>query len=96
MKGSTPCSLPSESAPQTDDARVTGLHFDLNPKNYWSSIELMEQYFEHILVPHFEREKSAHGYPDNQECIVLLDAWSVHRSREFRSLVWRRWPWIRL
>ena len=27
---------------------------------------------------------------------MLLDCWSVHRSKEFRELVRTRWPWIRL
>lgn len=94
MKGATPRSLPSPSAPLSDEAREIGIQFELNPKNYWSSAPLLERYFEDIILPHFQCQKAADGYPDNQECIVLLNVWSVHRSREFRALVWRRWSWI--
>ncbi|VDC03846.1 unnamed protein product [Peniophora sp. CBMAI 1063] len=94
MKGSSIHSLPSPDAPRFDEALAVGLRFDLNPNNYWFSAPLMETYFEHVVVPFFTRNKAAHNYPKDQECIVLLDCWSVHRSREFRAVVRRRWPWI--
>ncbi|VDC03285.1 unnamed protein product [Peniophora sp. CBMAI 1063] len=96
MKGKTDRSLPSEDAPSRSEARDLGFQFNVNEKNYWSSLPLMERYFETIVVPYFTEQKTRLGYSDNQECVVLLDCWSVHRSKDFRDLVRTRWPWIRL
>jgi hypothetical protein len=93
-KGATSVSLPSASAPFRDKAREYGFWFKFNPKNYWSNLKTMEQYFKEILVPYFLRKKVEYGYPTDQACIVQLNVWSVHKSWEFRVLVKRRWPWI--
>lgn len=96
MKGSTDRSLPSRTSPLYDEAIKSGMVFSFNPKNHWSSLVLMEVYFERIIVPFLVQRKKDLGYDDDQECIVLLDCWSLHRGREFRQLVRTRWPWIRL
>ncbi|EIW86268.1 hypothetical protein CONPUDRAFT_40712, partial [Coniophora puteana RWD-64-598 SS2] len=96
MKGSTSRSLPSANAPRMAEARSRGFIFSLNRDSYWSSVALSEEYFELILVPYFIRHKARLHLDDDQACIVLLDCWSVHRSAELRSIISRRWPWIRL
>ena len=53
MKGKTDRSLPSADAPMRRDARNLGFLFSVNEKNYWSSLPLMEEYFEEIVVPYF-------------------------------------------
>lgn len=94
MKRSTNRSLPSRSSPLYDEAITDGFLFNFNPKNYWSSLALMEQYFEKIVVPFLLRKKQELVYEEDQECVVVLDCWSVHRGREFRVLVWTWWSWI--
>lgn len=96
MKGATDRSLPSRSSPLYDEALQAGFLFCFNPKNYWSSLALMEEYFEKIVVPFLMRKKQELGYEEDQECVIELDCWSVHRGQEFRTLVRVRWSWIRL
>ncbi|TFY75668.1 hypothetical protein EWM64_g8344, partial [Hericium alpestre] len=96
MKGGTERSLPSSKSSCYAEAKDLGFIFSYNPANYWSSLPLMEEYLDKIVVPFFTRQKASFGYPEDQECIVLLDCWSVHRSQDFRELVRRRWPWNRL
>lgn len=96
FKGGSDRSLPSRDAPGRAEASRLGMLFSWNPANYWSDLSSMEDFFEKIVVPYFARQKELHGYPDDQECAVLLDCWSVHRGKAFRRLVRRRWPWLRL
>lgn len=83
MKGSTDHSFPSRTSPHYAEAIADGFVFSANPKNYWSSLSLMEVYFERIIIPFLLRMKVELGYDEEQECLVLLDCWSVHRGREF-------------
>ncbi|EIW85804.1 hypothetical protein CONPUDRAFT_47610, partial [Coniophora puteana RWD-64-598 SS2] len=96
FKGATERSIPSPNARGRGEASSLGFVYSWNHLNYWSNLSTMEQYFANIIVPYFTNQKLLLGYPDNQECVVLLDCWSVHRSLAFRSLIRRRWPWIRL
>ncbi|EIW75876.1 hypothetical protein CONPUDRAFT_30699, partial [Coniophora puteana RWD-64-598 SS2] len=96
FKGATERSAPSSTARGRDEANNLGFLYSLNPLTYWSDFSTMELYFAKIIVPYFSRQKQLLGYPDDQECIVLLDCWSVHRSKAFRALIRRRWPWIQL
>ncbi|EIW85939.1 hypothetical protein CONPUDRAFT_28001, partial [Coniophora puteana RWD-64-598 SS2] len=96
FKGGSHRSLPSSHAPSMDEATRLGFVYSWNSANYWSSLPTMAEYMERIVVPHFARAKQLHGYADDQDCAVILDCWSVHRSEAFRQLVRGRWPWIRL
>ncbi|EIM82511.1 uncharacterized protein STEHIDRAFT_30759, partial [Stereum hirsutum FP-91666 SS1] len=96
FKGGSDRSLPSPSAPARDEASRLGFLYSWNPNNYWSSLSLMETYMETIIVPYFMHQKQLLGYAEDQECVAILDCWSVHRSKEFRHIVRRRWPWLRL
>ncbi|EIW78650.1 hypothetical protein CONPUDRAFT_37153, partial [Coniophora puteana RWD-64-598 SS2] len=95
-KGATERSVPSSRSPLRDEASCLGFVYSWNPRNYWSDLASMEQYFECIIAPYFEEQKRRLNYEDDQECAVLLDCWSVHRGRPFCDLVHTRWPWIRL
>ncbi|TFY76373.1 hypothetical protein EWM64_g7638 [Hericium alpestre] len=96
MKGGSQHSLPSSNSLDYAESKELGLLFRLNAKNYWSNISLLEEYLKKIVTPHFSMQKQRLGYPEDQECVVLLDCWSVHRSEKFRNLVRCRWPWLRL
>ncbi|KAG2354057.1 hypothetical protein BDR07DRAFT_1550325 [Suillus spraguei] len=43
----------------------------------------MCDYVGNILVPYWTRQKELVGAPDDQECILQLDIWSVHKSIQF-------------
>jgi hypothetical protein len=47
--------------------------------SYWSTIETMKTYVQHVLVPYFESQRQALNRP-RQHCIWIIDVWSVHRS----------------
>ncbi|TFY76133.1 hypothetical protein EWM64_g7880 [Hericium alpestre] len=96
MKGGSQHSLPSSNSLDYAESKELGLLFGLNAKNYWSNIPLLEEYLKKIVTPHFSMQKQRLGYPEDQECVVLLDCWSVHRSEKFQNLVRCRWPWLRL
>ncbi|EIW75141.1 hypothetical protein CONPUDRAFT_23936, partial [Coniophora puteana RWD-64-598 SS2] len=96
FKGATDRSLPSLSAPCRAEASRLGFDYALNDTTYWSDHESMERYLDQVVVPYLTREKELNSCHDDQECAVLLDCWSVHRSLAFRSLVHRRWPFLRL
>lgn len=55
----------------------------------------MCDYVGDILVPYWTRQKELAGAPDDQECILQLDIWSVHKSIQFRTWLDQQYPWIK-
>ncbi|KIJ09610.1 hypothetical protein PAXINDRAFT_87232 [Paxillus involutus ATCC 200175] len=55
----------------------------------------MCDYVCHILIPYWNRQKEKVGAPDDQECILQLDVWSVHRSVQFRTWLDQNHAWIK-
>lgn len=96
MKGVTVRSLPSPSSPDYDQSLRIGFRWSLNRDSSWSNIPQLRELLRDIIVPFFEERKRDLGYPDDQECFIILDCWAVHRSLEFRELVFEEWPWLRL
>ena len=95
--GKTSASLPTSSAPNYTKA-TKELKFRLEYSGndtYWSTIGTMQSYVTNILAPYFESHRQRLGLPE-QLCVWQIDAWSVHRSLEFRSWMWKFYPWIRI
>ena len=95
--GKTPASLPTSSAPNyiraTEELKF---RFESSGNDtYWSTVKTMQSYVTNILVPYFESHCQRLGLP-NQLCIWQIDAWSVHRSLEFRTWMWKHYPWIQI
>lgn len=87
-------SLPKPTAPKYDEARKLGFRFEVSKtKTHWSNHGTMHLYVQHILAPYFEKHKARLNLP-NQRCIWLIDVWSVHRSKEFRTWMKTHYPWI--
>ncbi|KAG1837853.1 hypothetical protein DFJ58DRAFT_862112 [Suillus subalutaceus] len=94
--GKTARSLPSKSTPQFKDAQDLGFQLCFsNTDTYWSTFQLMCDYVRNILVPYWTRQKELIGAPDDQECILQLDVWSVHKSVQFRTWLDQQYPWIK-
>ncbi|EKM49582.1 uncharacterized protein PHACADRAFT_106616, partial [Phanerochaete carnosa HHB-10118-sp] len=94
-KGKTAGSLPSRSARGYAEAEKLGFHFESSMSdNYWSTFATMCSYITHILVPYFNSIKEQLGLLPDQECILELDVWSVHRSEQFRTWMKAAYPWI--
>jgi hypothetical protein len=73
FEGKTDRSLPQH----TQDTQSNGFHLTLSD-NHWSTLETMQQYVDRVLNP----------WRGNEDMILVLDAWSVHRST-FREWVSR-------
>ncbi|KAG1828743.1 hypothetical protein DFJ58DRAFT_719776 [Suillus subalutaceus] len=79
--GKTARSLPSKTTPQFKDAQDWAFQLCFsNTDTYWSTFQLMCDYVRNILVPYWTRQKELVGAPDDQECILQLDVWSVHKG----------------
>jgi len=64
--------------PHTPETLAAGFHIT-NSENHWSTLETMKEYVNFVLDPWRRRHSS------DSEMVLLLDAWSVHRSKEFRD-----------
>ncbi|GJF00494.1 DDE superfamily endonuclease domain-containing protein [Phanerochaete sordida] len=94
-KGKTKASLPSPKSPGYAESQAVGIRFESSKTDtYWSTHETMCSYMTNILVPYFSRMKAELGLPSDQECILLFDVWSGHRSRRFLDWMEKTYPWI--
>ena len=62
----------------TSDTLSAGFHLT-NSENHWSTLQTMQEYVNFLLEP-WRRRQGAES-----RLLLLLDAWSVHRSKEFRE-----------
>jgi hypothetical protein len=87
--GKTHRSRPSPSSPHHSDLTAAGfLLQESGTTTYWSNLETMKTFVDEILAPYFERIKREKGLPATQKSLWMIDVWSVHRSKEFRT--WMR------
>ncbi|KAH7905739.1 hypothetical protein BJ138DRAFT_964080, partial [Hygrophoropsis aurantiaca] len=94
--GKTKRSLPSANAAGYDEAMQLGFKFEYsNTDTYWSTFELMCKYVTDTLVPFWLEKKQLVGAPLDQECVLQLDVWIVHRSVAFRTWLDANYPWIK-
>jgi len=85
FQGKTARTLPAATAASVA-ARVDITHSD----NHWSTQQTMQGWIERILLPHAERMIELYQLDSDAHILLLLDAWAVHRSAEFRdSQTWR-------
>lgn len=91
FQGKTARSLPAVT-PASIAARVDITHSD----NHWSTQETMRGWITRVLLPFTERMIETHELASNAHVLLLLDAWSVHRSAEFRDWLNSEHPRIHL
>jgi len=91
FQGKTARSLPA-ATPASIAARVDITHSD----NHWSTQETMRGWIQRVLLPFSERMIETHELASNAHILLLLDAWAVHRSAEFRDWLAREHPRIHL
>ena len=63
-------------------------------QNHWSTQETMKEYVAEILQPYIEQKIIQHDLPEDMKAILVLDCWSVHKSKEFRSFMRANYPHI--
>lgn len=56
----------------------------------------MRRYITHVIMKHAERMIELHDLATDAHIVLLLDAWSVHRSKEFRDWIAKEHPRIHL
>jgi hypothetical protein len=89
--GKSPACVPKH----TDDSEELGFHLTRS-ENHWSSQETMQQWVEHIIVPHRLAMIGEHTLKADAHIILLLDVWAVHISKLFRSFLAEQHPYIHL
>jgi hypothetical protein len=88
--------LPMKSTPQFKEVQCLGFKLCFsNTDTYWSTFKLMCDYVHVILAPYWTRQKELVGAPDDQECILHLDVWSVHKSIQFHTWLDQHYSWIK-
>jgi DDE superfamily endonuclease len=96
FQGKTSQSTPSTKAPGREEATRLGFLFEYSGTDtYWSNQATMRAWVTHILVPYWRQKMVEVGIPV-QECLLQLDAWKVHRSKEFTDWIHTEYPWITL
>ena len=94
--GKSKRSLPTTTSMQYKEAQQLGFEICYsNTDTYWSTFDLMCSYVSNILVPYWSRQKELVAAPPDQECILQLDVWSVHKSLAFRTWLSKTYPWIK-
>jgi hypothetical protein len=95
-EGKTSRSLPSKSTPQYKEAMELKFKISYSSMHtYWSTFPLMCEYVNNILVPYWEEQKVLLDALADQECVLHLDVWSVHRSIQFHTWLDMTYPWIK-
>jgi hypothetical protein len=78
-----------------------GIIYD-HSHNHWASLATMQRLVKDSLAPELCRRilKKDPSFDPNEctdkKAMLLLDSWSVHRSKEFREYMDRYFPWILL
>lgn len=91
FEGKTERSLPAATAASLA-ARVDITH----SSNHWSSQQTMQRYVTHVIMPHVGRMIELHELATDAHVVLLLDAWAVHKSAEFRTWIAAEHPRIHL
>ena len=96
FQGKTIQSLPKKNARGHAESDKLGFIFEYSGTGtYWSNLETMKTWVQKILVPYWRAKMVEFNIP-SQECLLQLDVWSVHRSREFKGWMKLEYPWILL
>jgi len=91
FQGKTERSLPEKTA-----ASIASLCHLTFSENHWSSQTTMRQYISEIVMPYAETCIRKHRLHADAHIILVLDAWAVHRSEEFRLFLRVQHPRIHL
>lgn len=96
-QGETYASTPKASAPHYTETTDAGFRYEYGTKgSYWSTQRTMQSLVNDILAPYFAEQKRLLRYPEDQKSVWQIDIWSVHRSEEFRTWLFKTHPTILL
>jgi hypothetical protein len=86
----------SRSLPPATANSIATLVDVTQSSNHWSSQLTMQRYITQVIMKHAERMIEVHGLASDAHIVLLLDAWSVHKSVEFRQWIAAEHPRIHL
>ncbi|THU78946.1 hypothetical protein K435DRAFT_586887, partial [Dendrothele bispora CBS 962.96] len=96
--GRSSMSTPSSDADGMDEALEFGFDLtfarsDKNPTSHFSTMKTMKEWLKNIIHPYIQRviQEDIDLEPD-QMSILLIDAYPVHTSDEFRSFIFKEYP----
>jgi hypothetical protein len=75
---------------EVDTKRTRGWHLT-QTNNHWSSLDSMKDYIRGIVRPWVEQKGKELGVV-SPHCVLLLDCWSVHKSKEFITWMAKAYP----
>jgi hypothetical protein len=81
--------------PPTLASIAAGFHLT-SSENHWSTQQTMQEYILNVIEPYRQRKIKDKALPLDSRMILVLDAWSVHRSAEFRSWMVKNHPLMHL
>jgi hypothetical protein len=84
VEGTTPKVLPPPDLRAAAEAE--GCHFSFS-YNHWSSQATMKFYMWEVIEKYLVRKRKELKLRPDFPCIILLDCWSVHKSKEFLTWV---------
>ena len=79
----------------TAASNATNVHITHSP-NHWSSLETMQEWVTHVLLPYAERQIAAFKLRSDSHIVLLLDVWSVHKGEPFRRFLRTHHPRVHL
>ncbi|KIY64144.1 hypothetical protein CYLTODRAFT_472029 [Cylindrobasidium torrendii FP15055 ss-10] len=98
--GQSARSLPSESAAGMQEAKAYGFDFtfaksETSKRSHFSTLKTMREYVENIVVPWRDAVLAADPtIPRDHPAILLIDAYPVHLSKNFRTFIFDNHPEI--
>lgn len=81
--------------PHTAASIEAGFHLT-SSENHWSTQQTMQEYIHHVIEPYRQRKIKEKALLSDSRMILVLDAWSVHRSAEFRTWMAKNHPLMHL
>lgn len=91
FEGKTSACLPEH----TPTSRAAQVHLTFSP-NHWSSLTTMKQFVSEVIMPYATRCIDSHQLRADENIILVLDVWAVHKSAEFRQYLKEQHPRIHL
>lgn len=85
--GKSALSVPTASATNRRECDAAHFAFVFSGKsgNHWSNQKTMREWINNVVVPYLENQKALLGLPPSQKALLIIDVWSVHRSKEFQD-----------
>lgn len=85
--GKSDLSVPTASATKRKECDTADFSFVFSGKrrNHWSNQKTMRKWINDVVVPYLAHQRALLGLPPSHKALLIIDVWSVHRSKEFQD-----------